>query len=374
MENQDQVTGGWSRVHRLVFRFGCVYLLLYNLPFPLGTLPHTVRVAQKYETIWEKFVPWVGKHVLRLQHEIVISNNCSGDTTYDYVRVLCYLSLACAAALSWSVLDRSHAEYERPHQWLRMYVRLSVGAALIMYGGAKIFPVHFPPPNLYKLLEPLGNYSRMSLLWTFTGASRHYTMFAGCVQMIGGVLLFVPRLTTLGALVNIAIFSNILALNFGYDLPVKLYTLHVLILCLFLVMPDARRLLRFFLRNQSVAPSPEIRLFSRPRWNTGATIAQLMLAGVLVCLLLYRAHDYEKRHFGAESKPPFYGIWTVDEFRVDRSVLPPLSINTRWQRVVFQFPHQVGIQSMNGLWLRYWLREDMAKKNPCDGKSPRVQS
>ena len=62
------------------------------------------------------------------------------------------------------------------------------------------------------------------------------------------------------------------------------------------------------------------------------------------------------------SRPPFYGIWIVDEFMLDGKVLPPLLTDqTRWQRVVFQFPKKVGIQSMNGSWIGYWLRGDTAK-------------
>jgi hypothetical protein len=364
MENQDQAAAEWPRVQLLVFRFAFVYLILYYLPFPLGTLPHTVRVAQKYESLWLELVPWVGKHVLRLSHEIMTSTNCSGDTTYDYVRVLCFLALAFAASLLWSLLDRSHSNYQRIHQWLRLYVRLSVGAAMLMYGAAKIFVMHFPQPNLYKLLEPLGDYSRMSLLWTFMGASRGYTIFVGCLQMLGGILLFVPRLTTLGALVGLAVFSNIFALNLGYDLPIKLYSLHIILVCLFLVLPDARRLVDFFLLNRSVAPFPGTALFNYRRLNAAALVAQLALGGFLACVYLYRTHDYEKRNFGMASRPPLYGIWIVDEFVLGGKVLPPLSTDeTRWQRVVFQFPQRVGIQSMNGSWIGYWLRGDMAKKS-----------
>src|SRR5256885_6980981 len=99
MENQDQAAAHWSRVQLLAFRFAFVYLILYYLPFPLGALPHTGRVAQKYESLWHKLVPWVGEHVLRLSHQIMTSTNCSGDTTYDYVRVLCFLAVAFAATV-----------------------------------------------------------------------------------------------------------------------------------------------------------------------------------------------------------------------------------------------------------------------------------
>jgi hypothetical protein len=363
MENQDRAAADSSRVQLLAFRFVFVYLVLYYLPFPFGAFPYTYSLAQKYESLWQKLVPWVGKHVLHLSHEIVTSANCSGDTVYDYVRVLCFLALAFAASLLWFFLDRSHSNHQRIHQWLRSYVRLSVGAAMLMFGAAKIFRMNFQQPNFYKLLEPLGDYSRMGLLWTFMGASRGYSIFAGCVQMFGGILLFVPRLTTLGALVGLAVFSNIFALNLGYDLPLKLNSFHILLVCFFLVLPDARRLVSFFLLNRSVAPSPETALFNHRRLNTGALVAQLTLGGFLVCSYLYQTHDFEKRNFSVASRPPFYGIWTVDEFKLGGKVLPPLLTDeTRWQRVVFQFPKEVGIQSMNGSWTGHWLRRDMAKK------------
>jgi hypothetical protein len=362
MENQDQAAAERSHVHLLAFRFVYVYLILYYLPFPFGAIPHTDSLAQRYQSLWLKIVPWVGKHVLHLSQQIMVSFNCSGDTTYDYVRVLCLLVLAFAASLLWPFLDRSHSNYRQIHQWLRSYVRLSVGAAMLMYGAAKIFVMHFPQPNLYKLLEPLGDYSRMSLLWTFMGASRGYTLFAGCLQMLGGILFFVPQLTTLGALVGLAVFSNIFVLNLCYDLPVKLYSLHILLVCFFLVLPEMRRLVNFLL-NRSVSGSPEIALFNHRRLNAAALVAQLTLGGFLVCSYLYRTHDFEKRNFGPASRPPFYGIWIVDEFKLGDKVLSPLLTNeTRWQTVVFQFPKEVGIQSINGSWTGYWLRQDMATK------------
>lgn len=363
MENLDQAAADWSRLHLLAFRFALVYFVLYQLPFPFGAFPHTGSLAQKYQLLWHKLVPWVGKHVLHLSHEIVASNSCSGDTTYDCVRVLCFLGLAFAASVLWSFLDRSHSNYQRIHQWLRSYVRLSVGVAMLLFGAAKVFRVQFPEPTLYKLLEPHGDSSLMSLLWTFMGASRGYSLFAGCLQMFAGILLFVPRLTTLGAIVGLAVFSNVFVLNLCYDVPLKLFSLHLLLVCCFLVLPDARRLVNFFLLNRSVAPSPEAALFNHRRLNAVVLVAQLALGGFLACSYLYRAHGYEKRNLGIASRPPFYGIWIVDEFELGGEVLPPLLTDkTRWQRVVFQFSKGVGIQSMNGAWTGYWLRRDMAKK------------
>jgi hypothetical protein len=374
MENQEQAAakGNWSRVPLLSFRFALVYLVLFNLPFPFGAFPHTGSVAQKYELLWHRLVPWVAKHILHLSHEITTSANCSGDTLYDYVKVLSCLGLAFAVTALWSFLDRSRSNYQRIHQWLRSYLRLSVGAAMLMFGAAKIFRMNFQQPNFYKLLEPIGDYSLMGLLWTCLGASRAYSVFVGCLQMFCGILLFVPRLTILGALIGLAVFSNIFALNLCYNLPLKLNSLHVLLVCFFLVLPDARRLVHFFLLNRSVVPSPETDLFEGRPLNAGALVAQLTLGGILLCSYLYQTHDYEKQTFGGASRLPFYGIWIVDEFKLGGKVLPPLLTDqTRWRRVVFQFPKEVGIQSMNGSWTAHWLRRDMVKKtltmeNPND--------
>jgi uncharacterized membrane protein YphA (DoxX/SURF4 family) len=372
MENQDKAPARWSPAQLLAFRFAFVYLILFYLPFPFGAFPYTGRVAQKYESLWQGLVPWVGRHVLHLSHEILTCANCSGDTTYDYVRVLCFLGLAFAAMVLWSFLDRSHANYQRIHQWLRLYVRLSVGAAMLMVGVAKIFRMNFQQPNFYKLLEPIGDYSLMGLLWTCMGASRGYSIFVGCLQMFGGILLFVPRLATLGALVGVAVFSNIFALNLGYDLPLKLNSFHILLVCFFLVLPEARPLVNFFLLNRAAAFSPKTALFDERRLNAGALVAQLTLGGILLCSYFYQSHDYEKRTFGVASRQPFYGIWIVDEFVLGGKVRPPLLTDeTRWRKVVFQFPKEVGIQSMNGSWRAHWLRRDMAKKiftmeNPND--------
>jgi hypothetical protein len=62
----------------------------------------------------------VGKHVLHLSYEIITSTNCSGDTAYDYVLVLCLLVLAFAAtAAGKSEMSRSHCVAFVESVWLQ---------------------------------------------------------------------------------------------------------------------------------------------------------------------------------------------------------------------------------------------------------------
>ena len=89
--------------------------------------------------------------------------------------------------------------YEKLERWLRLVLRVGLGAFLILYGGMKVIQAQMPPPALSTLTETYGQSSPMHLLWTFMGASRGYNAFAGGSERLAGSLLFVPMFTTIGA-------------------------------------------------------------------------------------------------------------------------------------------------------------------------------
>src|SRR5262245_499325 len=93
----------WSPAGRFGFRFLFVYLILFFFPFPAGLVnPHWL--GGLFDPLWARLVPLVAG---ALGVTIPDANNGgSGDTTYDYVRVLTMLALALGAAAVWSVLDR----------------------------------------------------------------------------------------------------------------------------------------------------------------------------------------------------------------------------------------------------------------------------
>jgi hypothetical protein len=88
------------------------------------------------------------------------------------------------------------------------------------------------------------------------GYSAPYNVFTGGVELLAGLLLFSRRLTTIGALLSIAALTNVLMLS-SYDVHVKLFTLHLLAMGVFLLAPDLRRLGNVFLFNR-VAPPAEL--------------------------------------------------------------------------------------------------------------------
>lgn len=359
----------WSLVRRVAFRFVFAYLVLYNIPFPLGDLTFTPSVAEKYENFWHPVVQWVGKHVLRLSYEITVFTNGSGDTTYDYVRALCFVGVAALATLVWSALDRGRPGYGRLYGWLRLYVRFALAATMMAYGAAKAIPLQMPAPYFTRLLEPYGDSSPMGLLWTFVGASKSFEIFTGCAEILGGLLLILPRTTLLGALVCLGDTVMIFALNMCYDVPVKLYSFHLLLMSVFLVAQDAGRLADLFIFNRGVGPAPRRPLFRRARLNRVALALQVLFGLYLLGSSLFGVYRQSKVSGADAPKPPLYGIWVVDEFSLDGQERPPLTTDAaRWQRVIFQFPKSVTIQPMTGPNQTYTLAVNEEAKTLTLGK------
>jgi hypothetical protein len=362
---QGEEAAHWSAGLKFAFRMVCSYAVLFFFPFPLGYIPHTDKLSDWYELLWHKVVPWVASHILRLSQPITIFTNGSGDTRYDYVKALCLLMIAAVAAVVWSVLDRKRPNYSTFHEWLRLYVRLGLGATLLGYGGFKVIPSQFPPVWQWRYLETYGDSSPMGILWTFMSASPSYTIFAGAVEMLGGILLFVPRLVTLGALISLGAMANVFMLNMSYDVPVKLYSFHLLLLSIFLLLPDLERLARFFVLHRAVeARKPELR-FSR-RWvNYTLIIAQLAFGFFIAGQALYQS--YKQRHSvlaGDYAAPAaLHGPWSVDEFTVNGQARPQLITDAAlWQKVIFDTRAGLSAQAMDGKLLRFNAKMDLDKR------------
>jgi uncharacterized membrane protein YphA (DoxX/SURF4 family) len=245
---------------RLGFRFLFSYLLLYGFELALAGLPGTGWLLALWLGIWKLAVPWVGRHVLHLNREIATATTGSGDRTFDYVQVLSMLVLAALAALVWTALDRRREgrSEERDRQLreaLRIFVRYTLALTLLAYGMSNVFKVPFPFPAAERLQERIGDSSPLALFRVFMGYSATYTFSIGASEILAGLLLLFRRTTTLGALVTLGVLVNEVTLAFCYDVPAKLLSSHLLLMTLFLLAPEARRLVDAIVLDRPTRPA-----------------------------------------------------------------------------------------------------------------------
>ncbi len=356
MEQSAEERWGFGR--RFAVCFALVYFVLYLFPFPLNLIPWAGDYIDLYwNEVWASVVGWIGPAVFGVA--INVEPNGSGDTTFNYVQVFCIAATALVFGLVFAIAGRKRWNYARVHDWLRIYVRFGLAAAMLFYGAVKVIQAQFPPPGLGRLIQPFGDSSPMGLLWTFMGASRSYNAFSGFAEMLGGFLLTMRRTTLIGALVSAGVMANIAMLNFSYDVPVKLYSLHLLAMALFLALPDLGRLARFFVLNRSVEPSPLAVPFTSPVLRIGTLLFRTVLVAYLIYTPLKNA--VSQRKFFDSMQTPLHGIWRVDEFSVGGRVVPPLlTEESRWRRVIFD-KGEMGVQFVSDSRIRYRLKLEEAK-------------
>jgi hypothetical protein len=259
--------------------------------------------------------------------------------------LFCYLLLALAATAVWTLVDRRRPNYARLHDGLRVGVRFALAIAMFVYGGEKVIPEQFGTPFPSDLLQPIGESSPMHLLWTFMGTSIPYVIFTGAAEMLGGLLLIARRTTLLGALICIGVLSNVVMLNFSYDVPVKVYSSHLLLMAVFLAAPDLGRLANLWVRNRRVPPAEPRPLFASRRNHRAALALRTVFLLYVAIDALRQSHEYKLQFADTATRQPLYGAWEVEELTVDGVVRPLLATDpTLWRRLVFEWPGALGIQ------------------------------
>jgi|SRR5579863_3503451 len=359
------ITPSWSAARKIGFRFAFSYFFLYISPGPIGSLspykPIEAVSLNIFVAFWHQVVPWVGVNLLHLNAGMLNEvPNGSGDELYDYVLWFCIALGAVIVTAVWSVLDRKRPNYRTLDQWLRLMMRMTVGWSMLGYGVKKLVGAQFPPPLLSRLRETYAQASPTGLLWTFMGASQAYSFFGGFGETLGGALILVPMLTTLGTLISALMLTNVLMLNLCYDVPRKIFTINLLLMCGFLLLPELERLTNVFVLNRRAEPVVQPKLFKDKLLNMGVVALQLGF-GAYVLLVAGKQSIEDRRDMVAKVPPAYLGIWSVAQFNRDGILHPPLlTDNERWQDVIFDWPKQLIIESMDGKQKGYYMQLDAA--------------
>jgi uncharacterized membrane protein YphA (DoxX/SURF4 family) len=353
----DATQPSWTVAGKVAFRFFVVYFILYVLPFPLGYIPVVSALAAYYYQLWYKLVPWFSERVLDLQ--ITVFPNGSGDTTYNYVHILLLAIISFAVCMMWSILDRRRQHYDQVAYWTLIAMRYYLALTMMGYGFSKMFMMQFQL-NEVRLAQTYGDSSPMGLLWTFMGFSPAYNMFTGMGEVIGGLLLLFRRTTTAGSLLLITIMSNVVILNFTYDVPVKLFSSHLLAMAFVIALWDGKRILNFIL-NKPAEPLEHKTYLSDGRMGNVRMVGNAILVIWLLGSQSYSMLEYKRSW--RDPKPLFHGKYEVKDFACngDHSRLAQDSIV--WNSFRIDYAGYARATAMNGHGIDFKLEVDTLQKN-----------
>lgn len=324
-------------VKKFFSRLFVLYLVLYVFPFPLDYIPFDFgsSVSNLVNSFWQWVTPLFATSFYGFTDELSFQGRGSGDTLYDYFLVLTRFIIVSILVLFWLVWDK--AKKSDVLLWTSFVVLLRYYLAFMMfvYGFSKIFYLQFPEMSLLNLTGIYGDSSPMGLLWKFMGYSETYSVFTGLMEVLGGLLLLFRHTKMLGTIITFGIMLNVFVLNMTFDVPVKLFSFHLLVMSLVIVVPDAKNIFNFFILNKPTWPKIITPYFSNNKRKWAGYISKSLIV-VYVLFTTIESKIKSQELYGKKAfKNHLYGIYNVQNFVINGNTLPLLTTDrNRWQKLI----------------------------------------
>lgn len=270
----------WAGWQKLLFRFFFLLFFLFITPFSfLEGIPWSEKVLQYVydgmDALFKLFNQWFF-HIAPATKP----PNGNGDFPEQWMQVCSILLLTVTGTIIWTIVGRKQKEYTKLNYWLCLGLRYFLIANGLSYGLIKMFHLQMPHPNLSQLATPLGDYLPMRFSWMFVGYSTPYEFFSGTIEVLAAVLLLFRRTATLGILVATGVFANVMMLNLSYDIPVKINSIFLVVVCFYLLALELPRLIAFFFRNEAKLSSILVFPFETKRGKILAIAGKWLFIGL----------------------------------------------------------------------------------------------
>jgi uncharacterized membrane protein len=361
MQTLTQPLANWSAMQKIIFRFCFTYFAVYIFLNPNNEIPIINAFYEAFNNVLHQFIPWFAKTFFGYKQPITAFTNGSGDTTYDYLTWFFILVVTVVGTIIWTLLDRKRNHYQTLYYWITVLVRYYLFYTMISYGLYKVIKLQFPFPTLNRLVQPYGDSSPMGLAWTYMGYSTSYNYFTGFAELLAGVLLIFRRTSTLGALVCLGVMTNVFMINIGYDIPVKLLSFNTILMSLFLLWKDAKRLFNFFIANKNTEAANISLPYSNKKMRYSMIALKILFIGFVVIVNLTDAISAQKEYGDAAPKAPLYGIYNTETIIKNKDTLPRLiNDTTSWKRIIVQWSNYAAIRLNNDTTRNYNFKVDTA--------------
>ena len=170
----------------------------------------------------------------------------SSDTQGLYLLLLILFGVAVFLSFLLNQWSYFKNRQERIIHLFKLILIYYLASRFLVYGFDKLFKTQFYLPEPNTLYTPFGKMTKDILFWSTMGTSKLYCFLTGLFELIPAVLLLFKKTRTFGLFVLLFVITNVLMINFGFDISVKLYSLFLLFICLLLLAPNMRTFYLFF--------------------------------------------------------------------------------------------------------------------------------
>lgn len=328
----------WTTAQKIGFRFaflffGITTIINWNLIFyfaGLAVSKESFPIEMSFKWMSSPF-SWLDSHLFHTGYNPKRHEAFPQDNHFGAVFYLSFLLISAVLVVAWSIADKRKSNYDKLSYWFNLYLRYTLAITMLNYGVDKVIPVQMSWPDAGAMLSNYGQQSRFAVLWNFMGVSPGYMILTGSCEVIAGLLLLSRRTLVFGYLFLLAILVNVVALNWFYNVSVKMFSAQLMLYNLYLLAPYSNRLIQFFFFDKAV-PAPRPQYTFATRRKTRAMRAALVLFPILLTLLV-AISDY-KRYTTDTADRKNEKCYDVITF-IAKDTLPPLTTDTiRWKRLL----------------------------------------
>lgn len=341
-EPADKKQNSYGKSFMLLFTL----LVVLALPFKRYLLPDT---GQLLRPVSEPLVRFSAVHIFHISKPY--TDRIISDATGMYIH---FFHLVVLAAMLTGLTR--FLPLKRPEVWQHrglVMIRYYLSLQLLIYGLSKVFRGQFYLPEPNTLFTTIGNATPDLLFWSTMGISPVYAVFSGIIEIIPALLLLSRRTSALGAFIATMVMVNVVMINIGFDVSVKLYSIFLLLLCAMLSIPAWQYFHHLLLRRQPAL------LVSKPQQSPWYTAIKLILTGWIIAEALYPYVSSHNFNDATAKRPLLHGAYVVESFTSNHILrLPLLTDTARWKRI---FIHRKGyfiVQYMNDSMQDYEMETD----------------
>jgi len=231
----------------IFWNFLSVFCLIFvsTFKFEYSILP---EIYQWLNPFFEKLVLFSGEYIFGIKKSF--NPEISSDSLGHYIHIFNLIWISVLVTLSLKVLLKDKEVNLRPYLFQSLIFYLSL--QLLIYGLDKVFKAQFFFPEPNTLFTPLKDLSKDILYWSTIGISRSYSLFLGGAEIFVAVILLFRKTRLAGIVLGTGIMINVVAVNFSYDISVKVYSLFLLLGFLILLSPYFNYLYGVFTQKEHI--------------------------------------------------------------------------------------------------------------------------
>ncbi len=289
----------------LLHCFGLLGIIF--LPFPFHFFPYQQHFTQ---FIFGDLIRFGALHIFGLSQ---FDPEISSDSGAMFTLLFILFILAIIITALWLFLRNVNFNASSFFAFSRRLFSYYLALQLLQYGLDKVFKSQFylPEPNL--LYTPLGQLDKDILYWSIMGISYSYNVFLGAAEILAAGFILFRKTRVLGLLLAAGLLLQVVAVNFSFDISVKLFSLFLLFLSGLLLQPYLGQLYRFFILRQPASLSPEPHLFTWSK-NPGAkALLKVLVVGVILLEAFYPILKSGNFNDDSATRPYLHGAYEVQD-------------------------------------------------------------